>query len=84
MTDVRAFKLLRGCIDCGYNEQADALQFDHVRGIKKHKIAAIASAGIGSTLFQQELAKCEVRCANCHAIRTAKNARAKIASRLAT
>jgi len=79
MTDLRAFKLLRGCFDCGYDANADALQFDHVRGVKKFRLAAATAAGLGSQRFLDELSKCEVRCANCHAIRSAKQHRLRLA-----
>ena len=66
------YKLEKGCIDCGYNENSDALEFDHVRG-KKANIGALVPAGKNAVL--KELEKCEVRCANCHAIITAKRRR---------
>lgn len=62
---LEAFKLARGCIDCGYNKHPAALQFDHVHGKKKR---GMSFPGICKTMLV-ELSKCEVRCANCHAIR---------------
>lgn len=59
-----------GCIDCGYNVNPAALDFDHVRGVKLFNIARGASFAI--LRLQTELAKCVVRCANCHRIRTYK------------
>jgi hypothetical protein len=64
--DLRALKLLRGCIDCGYDANADALEFDHVRGTK----AANVNATLKPRALAIEIAKCEVRCANCHSIAT--------------
>jgi hypothetical protein len=62
-------KLDAGCADCGYRECAEALQFDHVNG---EKIAGIGRmTGSSREDLDRELAKCAVRCANCHAIRTA-------------
>lgn len=65
---INALKLARGCADCGYNLYAAALQFDHVRGDKEFNIAS----AIGSTwsTLEAEIAKCDVVCANCHAVRT--------------
>ena len=59
-------KMQRGCIDCGYKGHPAALEFDHVRGAKKHTISRIKS--IPEML--KEIEKCDVRCSNCHRIRT--------------
>jgi hypothetical protein len=63
-----AIKVTAGCIDCGYAENPAALQFDHVRGAKFKTIAQLSS---WSQLWA-EMEKCDVRCANCHAIRSAQ------------
>ena len=70
---VRQIKLERGCIDCGYRENADALELDHVRG---QKIAPVSRLG-SFVKVREEMAKCEVRCANCHSIQTAMRRREK-------
>lgn len=60
--------LANPCVDCGESDPL-CLQFDHVRGEKVGNIAALipyASNGVLAT----EIAKCEVRCANCHFRRT--------------
>jgi hypothetical protein len=62
-------KLDRGCTDCGYKEHPEALQFDHVRGEKKFGIGTGYTRSKESVLA--EIEKCEVVCANCHAVRTA-------------
>lgn len=70
MTTVReykdAIKMLRGCVDCGYREHPAALDFDHVRGVKVGNLSAMTDI----RKVQAEIAKCEVRCANCHRIVT--------------
>jgi len=38
---INAIKLSRGCADCGYNESAVALDFDHVRGVKTFTVSAM-------------------------------------------
>lgn len=72
MIDLRALKLLRGCADCGYDENADALQFDHLPGTEK-------KGRVGNSWSEMavidELNKCEVVCANCHCIRTSQRRR---------
>ena len=61
-----AYKIARGCVDCGFKAHHAALHFDHVRGKKLFNVSNAKSiAGA-----QSEIAKCEVRCANCHAIKT--------------
>lgn len=62
-------KLESGCVDCGYNDHPEALHFDHVRGRKKFNISQ--STTLKWETLQKGIDKCEVRCANCHAIVTA-------------
>lgn len=62
-------KLDAGCADCGYNEHPVVLTFDHVRGEKLFTIGD----SVGSKSLQKilaEIEKCEVVCANHHALRT--------------
>lgn len=59
-------KVARGCVDCGYNDSPYALDFDHVRGVKVKNICQFHS--LAKALV--EIEKCEVRCANCHRIKT--------------
>ena len=69
---LQEYKLKHGCADCGYNAHYAALQFDHLPGTdKKFTIAQKAKAYTLSRL-KAEIAKCEVVCANCHAIRTTR------------
>lgn len=60
------------CIDCG-EDNPIVLDFDHVRGTKRSDVAQLASQGYGLTKVKREIAKCEVRCANCHRIKTAES-----------
>jgi hypothetical protein len=61
------------CVDCG---EADpiVLEFDHIRDKRFTIGAAIHDRGWQSVL--DEIAKCEVVCANCHRRRTASRRRA--------
>jgi hypothetical protein len=66
------YRLKKGCADCGYKENVDALQFDHVRGTKlggPHQFASTTS------YMMREIEKCDVVCANCHCIRTQQRRR---------
>lgn len=57
------------CVDCGFSD-IRALEFDHVRGERRAGVAAMARSGYSMAAIQEEIAKCEVRCKNCHAIAT--------------
>ena len=76
-----AFLREHPCVDCGEDDPV-VLEFDHLRD-KKFSI----SAGIQGRRWQDvldEIAKCEVVCANCHRRRTAKRGgflRAAVAQR---
>lgn len=63
-------KLRAGCTDCGYNAHPQALHFDHIpgRGEKLFNIGAYVHCSWEK--IEAEIAKCEVVCANCHAVRT--------------
>lgn len=67
--EINKIKLNRGCFDCGYNKHSIALDFDHI-GDKKLAISAMVSRGWALESILQEINKCEVRCANCHRIKT--------------
>lgn len=71
-------KLAQGCVDCGYDEYAVALEFDHVRGIKKGGISNLIRSDYAWSTIKTEMEKCVVRCSNCHAVVTARR---KFASR---
>ena len=64
-------KLRSGCIDCGYNDLAEALEFDHRPG--EVKLFNISQAGGRSwSRIWAEIQKCDVVCSNCHRARTSK------------
>ncbi len=58
------------CVDCGESNPI-VLEFDHVRGVKAYAIGALVRVGCSYNTLLSEMKKCEVRCANCHRIRTA-------------
>jgi len=65
-------KVKMGCADCGFNKHSAALQFDHIDpATKKFDISKSLNRTWESIL--EEIAKCVLRCANCHAIKTADN-----------
>ena len=63
-------KVSRGCADCGYNAHPAALHFDHLPGHEKKFGLSRAAAWPWKDVLA-EIEKCEVVCANCHAVRTA-------------
>jgi hypothetical protein len=83
---VRNMKLVLGtlraghCADCGERDLL-VLEFDHV-GPKRAAISVLARRGNREELLKREIARCVVRCANCHRRRTVherrKAARAKL------
>ena len=68
---VVAYKLDRGCADCGYNKDSRGLGLDHLPGtIKVRDIKSGQQFGWQALL--DEIVKCEVVCAICHIIRTSE------------
>ena len=51
------------CVDCGEKDPI-VLEFDHVRGKKLFHLADYR--GKGWDILKVEMAKCDIRCANCH------------------
>ena len=68
---LKAKKLASGCVDCGFNTHSEALDFDHV-GEKTINPSRMIGRGWSFERIDRELAQCEVRCANCHRIKTAE------------
>ena len=64
---------LRGqkCVDCGENDPT-VLELDHVSGEKYRNIGDMMS-GYGWDRILEEIRKCQVRCANCHRRKTARD-----------
>lgn len=66
-----AIKLGRGCDDCGWSQWARGLDWDHVRDFKVASISNLIANGRTWHEIEDEMAKCDLVCANCHRIRTA-------------
>jgi hypothetical protein len=62
-------KLQRGCMDCGYRAHAVALEFDHRDGEQK-RFSISCKKNSSRQFLEEEIAKCDVVCSNCHQIRT--------------
>ena len=62
---VREYLESHPCVDCG---EADivVLEFDHVRGDKMMNLSDMIRQSYSWARITAEIAKCDVRCANCH------------------
>lgn len=67
----RLLDLLGGkCVDCGYDAHMAALEFDHINPkLKKFELGKSMATRDYVELLE-EAKKCEIRCSNCHRIKT--------------
>ena len=61
-------KTKSGCVKCGYNEHPAALDFNHKDPSQKLGNIAEKAKSWSYKKLLDEVAKCEVLCANCHRI----------------
>lgn len=67
------------CTDCGQKYHFAAMQWDHLPGCNKvGNLAKLIQSGSKKAILE-EVAKCELVCANCHAIRTWRRMQALVA-----
>ncbi|MBF6515535.1 hypothetical protein IU421_14780 [Nocardia cyriacigeorgica] len=79
VTVLNALKLASGCVDCGYRKHPAALQFDHLDpstkrrdlGWQRDRSRLMTRSKLIAYLKHVQR-YCVVRCANCHAARTAE------------
>lgn len=57
------------CVDCGETD-VEVLECDHVRGAKTGNVVDLIKRSFPWEKIEQELAKCDIRCANCHRRKT--------------
>lgn len=62
---VATYLLAHPCVDCGETDPV-VLDFDHVEGRKSANVSALVADGYEWGVISAEIAKCVVRCANCH------------------
>lgn len=63
------------CMDCGGTFPHYVMQFDHIGDDKVNSISNLITRASWKRI-EEEIAKCELVCANCHAIRTWNRLRA--------
>ena len=69
MRFIKRVKTMFGCSVCGYNKSSVALHFDHIDVSTKYlEISRMYSANVQT--LKNEMRKCQILCANCHAERT--------------
>lgn len=69
------YKLEKGCEVCGYKKHPGALQFDHIDRSQKYMNVSAMNKYYYDNLdkIKQEVSKCRILCANCHAEKTVDN-----------
>ena len=67
---LKRYKLMKGCSKCGYKDHPAALQFNHIDpSTKVHHdgLSRLVKSVVKWQRIKDEVAKCEILCANCHA-----------------
>lgn len=59
------------CVDCGEGDPI-VLEFDHITDDKTSGISDLVGTGVSLDILIAEIAKCVVRCANCHRRKTSR------------
>lgn len=67
--ELYTYKESKPCVDCGNFYSHYVMQFDHTGTDKKFTISSHSASYGGKRIFE-EIEKCDLVCANCHAIRT--------------
>lgn len=74
---LRRYKKIKGCACCGYRAFSVALHFDHIIPRDKKFLVATKAHYLcygkntkSNKKIREEVFKCQILCANCHAIRT--------------
>lgn len=65
----RYLKIFGKCVDCGITDDR-VLEFDHIRDDKVDGVKRLADGLASLERLKTEMRKCEVRCCNCHRIKT--------------
>ena len=72
------------CSDCGKTYPPCVMDFDHVKGEKIGNVGQmVLKEKLGRKKILEEIAKCELVCANCHRLRTCNRSHKKHAALVA-
>jgi hypothetical protein len=66
---IRDLKEKSPCLDCKEYYPYYVMDFDHVRGKKQANVMELIPT-LSKKRIDQEIAKCEIVCSNCHRVRT--------------
>ena len=66
---IRQLKEKSPCMDCGKFYPYYVMDFDHVRGRKQANVMELIPT-LSKKKIDEEIAKCEIVCSNCHRVRT--------------
>ena len=70
---LRAVKLEKGCVKCGFKGHASALVFHHRDPTQKEfQLSDAPRRNMGWDAIKEEVDKCDVMCSNCHLIHHAQ------------
>lgn len=70
ISHLRKIKESTPCADCNKYYKGHIMQFDHISGEKKYNLSKAGTDFSSWQTMEDEIAKCEIVCANCHADRT--------------
>jgi hypothetical protein len=68
------------CTDCGDRHEPWVMDFDHVRGVKKYDLNRLGKVTVSWKTIEDEIAKCELVCSNCHRKRTHNRSQGRVES----
>lgn len=77
---INNYKREHPCVDCGqyFHKFPQCLDFDHKdRATKTSGISVMGNRAYSLERIKNEMDKCELRCANCHRVKTVLEARIK-------
>jgi endogenous inhibitor of DNA gyrase (YacG/DUF329 family) len=75
---LNSYKIEKGCAHCGFNSNPRALQCNHINPLEKSFQISSHISSKSWTEILSELGKCEILCANCHAIHSYDNKHSQI------
>ena len=68
---IQEMKSSSPCLDCKVSYPYYVMDFDHVRGRKQKNVMELINT-LSKKKIDEEIAKCEIVCSNCHRTRTYK------------